>query len=218
MKRNLHLIVWVAGILFAAVSASFNLIGWTNFDLLFLLWPVLFILSGVASLVVSFKNVTAYVLIAIGTFLIVQHAFGFAMNLYLFMPIAFVLAVALLFIKLVVRFERVKSDRSSFVLFRTRHDDTFADYIDHKDYTCVCGKQIIDLTKIAIDTTITLDITSVFGSITLLLPSNVNVIVHPIAFFSGIGATLVAAESSAPVVYVQAFSFGGGISITNQTN
>lgn len=217
MKRNHQIIVWSTAVLVAAVLATANLVGWTQLDLLGYFWPTVFLLSGAISLFSSLKNLVAYLLIGVGTFLIAQNLIGFELNQYLFIPIVLVLICSLLSIKLLVRFARVKCDKSSFMWFSKRKDSAFATELENKDYTSVFSKHIIDLTNHNFSHNIMLDITTMFGVTKVYVPSNIKIVVNPTAFFGGVETKAHTNQSGTYTLTINAFCLLGTIEILNES-
>ena len=80
-----------------------------------------------------------------------------------------------------------------------------------------CGGLRLDLRKAVVNEDEEIDIHTFLGGVELLVPENVNVVVHSHSFIGGVGNETVSChEKDARRIHITASNFLGGVSIKNQ--
>lgn len=211
------------------IASNFGIIPY-HWKHIFLSWETILIVIGVIMLAKNDGKPTGYILIAIGAFFLIPNLFYFSFDFVkLFWPVILIFAGIAL-----IGFGKYGDNWTGhFTNGRSRRDNLQDGYVDevnifggsnrrfiHQDFrggkvTSIFGGSEIDLTQATLpEGSHSLEVTCIFGGMTLIVPSEWNVILDVTSIFGGFSDKRVILNTvgkSKGSLYIKGVAlFGGG--------
>lgn len=215
---------WV-GLLFLVLGLGFllqqaNVLDFSN--VLSTWWPLIFIIIGIIQFINrnTISLVSSFLFIIVGSLLLINQWVAFNLTDYIW-------PLILIFIGLVFIFLRVNREKAvdsneeinTFLLFSGTEIKSKAKCFKGGSITAVFGGTEIDLREATFsDKGATLDLVTVFGGASILVPKNVHVEVSGIPIFGGWEdktRSSVDNDEILPVLKVKCLAIFGGVEINN---
>lgn len=240
MKKSTK-IIWGIALIVIGVFVALNRLNVIAFDVIFDGWWTLFIIVPCAIGLFQRQNVTGNligVIVGVTLFAVQKEWLNWAVIGDLIFPVILVaIGVGVIFAKkedtqedAEIEVQEQDDDREGkeeivfdnasetklnvFAAFSGTKSVINGDKVTGGDVTAVFGGTDCDLTNAVFSGETKLNVNAIFGGVKLILPKNVNVKVNPTSIFGGAtNKRAQASEPGAPVVYVNALSMFGGVTI-----
>jgi predicted membrane protein len=214
MNRISRIILGICFLIFI-ILVSLNMIGVLSFNRFFSGWWTLFIIVPSISYIVTSKNKYLSILtFTVGILLLMAslNIIDFLIIWHLFVPISIALITLVFISKFLFSSEKnKKSEEYSSVFGREKKQITKK--INGAIINTIFGSLYLDLTKSNIDHDIAFDVTSLFGSTVIELPTNVNVIVKSNNLFGTTKNLKKNDKKNEDTIFISSKSIFGGVII-----
>lgn len=215
MKKNWQPILWGLTLVVIGIIIFLNIAGVTKINLWSYIIGIVFVIAGASTITNSTKNVFGYFLILLGVFIILKKALSLSFNPLYFVPIVIIVA-GISFIFSVFTFKsNVTTSASSFVIFSSREEKSFAPDFKGKSITCIFGGYDIDLRDYTFANDLQFNLFTMFGGVDIIVPENVNLEINPTSIFGGISNSTKNSSNNEYTVYINALCLFGGVSVNN---
>ena len=222
--KQVRTILWGVVLILVGVVLSLNVLGITNWDLLFDGWWTLFIIVPCVIGLFTENDKTGNLIgILIGVLLLAgcQDWISFTLMLKLLVPVGIILVG----IRMIVRplfdkkakdgFKKVQAEVGQFREYGavfSGHDLNYAGMtFEGVKLNAVFGGMKCDLREAVIQKDAAIEVCALFGGIDILLPENVNVRVATTSVFGGVGNKHKnAGGEGTPTIYVTGLCMFGG--------
>ena len=221
--KKVENLIWGAVFIVIGLVLGLNALGVTNIDIFFDGWWSLFIIvPSVVSIIKNYKDVSAYIWLAIGIALLLSAQGILDMSVIgkLILPAVLVaIGVGIIFK------DRVSSRANEEIdeLNKSNKEEFYATFSGQKlnfagdefkgvSLNAIFGGIDLDLKNANIVEDKIINATSVFGGINIFVPENVNIQVKSTSIFGGVN-NKTKNKDEQPTIYVKAFCLFGGVDI-----
>lgn len=212
---------WIgAFLIFLGIGFFFqqlNIFGFSSFIAQW--WPIIFILVGIVQLISNPRNnfLIGIIFILLGVIILGNQFID--INLFTILWPIFLILIGLTFI---IKRGKIKpmTDSSdvlqNFTLFGGNNIKNRSQNFKGGEITTIFGGAQIDLTQIAILNEAHLELTCIFGGITIIVPDNINIVITGTPVFGGWeDKTNYSNNIPATTLSINCFPLFGGIEIKN---
>lgn len=217
MKKNLQPLLWGLALISIGIIVLLNITGVTNISIWTYIIGIIFIFSGISSIINSKKSVFGYFLILLGVFIILRRIFDIDFRWVYIIPIIIILAgISFISSIFIHKSSKVAPSGSSFVVFSGREDTSFPPDYKGSSITCIFGGYDIDLRYHTFTSDVHYNIFTMFGGTEISVPENVNIVLNPTAIFGGVSNYTDNQTGNEFTVYVNALCIFGGVEVNNR--
>lgn len=224
-KRSCASIVLGAGLVLLGIGYIGNIFGWwSGFTLFFPGWWTLFIILPCFIFIVDRGPQTASVIgLIIGIVLLMSRAVASARLSALIVPIILVaVGIVMILRNSMFKYRRIineKTGSSTYIpvynaFLNSRTVTLNGDHFEGASVTTMFGGVLLDISNTVIDGDVLIDVTTIFASASLKLPSNVNVSVSNTPILGSVDNHAADRKlAGAPTVYISGSSIFAGLDI-----
>jgi predicted membrane protein len=204
------------GVLLIAIGVlmALKIAGVITVGIFSIIAPVAVAFLGASIVANNRKNITGYLLILLAAVIFVRYTLDIDFEFkYVWAALPVIIGIAVLFFS--YNTKKLTSGENHFVIFGGKTDKiTDSDFKGCSTF-CMFGGHEIDLRGIEFTGDIEINVTVLFGGVTVFVPSNVNVYVDSMPVFGGVENKTNNARSDPYGVKVKALAIFGGVEIKN---